>query len=340
MAKQYGRWTVLGDLGVGGQARVFSVRDGTGELDGTFALKRLLNTARIERLRREERALRQLDHPNVLQLVDSDLNGSKPFIVTALASKRSLEVAWSESRTLRESMRVFHAVLDGVSAAHAEGIIHRDLKPANILLEEDDTPRVADFGICYVEDGQVLTATKEVPGARYYTAPEIEERGEDAVTPQADIYSLGKILFWLITGAHLPREINEAANNRLREHVAERDLRPVQQILGRMTALDPAARYESLSSTRADVERFARVLDGQFNRPSASDPQFCVYCGVGTYVLFGDDGHGSTQKAFMLNELGMQPRQPDVFRVLVCNYCENIQWFFDKKSPASPWRAH
>jgi eukaryotic-like serine/threonine-protein kinase len=177
------------------------VRDLTGVF-GNAVLKRIRNPARNARFAREVAALRALSHPNVVRYIDADLSGPKPYLVMEYCEGRSL--ADVEHRLVGDplaALDLFVQICDGVAAAHERGIVHRDLKPANVLLRGTSGQAVvADFGIVYLADNERLTATAEAVGARHFIAPELADGRSDSVDPRSDVYSLGKLLYWLLAG--------------------------------------------------------------------------------------------------------------------------------------------
>ncbi len=92
-------------------------------------------------------------------------------------------------------------IANGLAHAHANGIVHRDIKPANLLLSGAPAlPVIADFGICYVVDGDRMTLTDEAVGPRLFVAPELEDGRAEQVSARSDVYTLGKLLYWLLKG--------------------------------------------------------------------------------------------------------------------------------------------
>ena len=220
MGKLYGgRWRIASSprLGGGGQGEVFPVVDESGKLDGEYALKRVINPERRERFRAEIEAIRSLRHPNVIALIDhSALDASesaeeRQYLVTPVAAGGSLAdpvrfTPYKENidGTLQVSLQLA-AALD---AAHAAGIVHRDVKPANVLFTGPGHEIwLCDFGICLIRGAQRNTELREVVGPRSFMAPELEAGGQLEVTPAADVYSLGKVIYFMISGGTiLPRE--------------------------------------------------------------------------------------------------------------------------------------
>lgn len=128
----------------------------------------------------------------------------------------SLEsLAPPEGYNTPRGLALFREILLGVEAVHAAGIIHRDLKPANILLV-NDVAKVADTGLCLIVGENRATPTDEAVGPRYYMAPELEHGRNLDVDYRADLYSLGKLLYWLLSGGvNLPRESFNDPDRRL-----------------------------------------------------------------------------------------------------------------------------
>jgi serine/threonine protein kinase len=231
MAKIYGgRWRIVDGkppIGKGGQAEVFRVIDTHDEYGGEYALKRVLNPARHARFRHEIEAIKRIQHPNIIKLIDHSAldnpNGEieKQFLVMPIAGGGDLSEAGRVS--------IYKDIIDGViqvgkqlasalAAAHAEGIIHRDVKPENILFTGiGHETWLSDFGICLLRKQARTTDSGEVVGPRAFLAPELEDGGQLDVTPAADVYSLGKVLYYMISGGViLPRErLYEERYNRI-----------------------------------------------------------------------------------------------------------------------------
>jgi len=190
MGDLYGdKWEIVRSLGEGAQAHTFIARDTTDSEGSPFVLKRLKNLDRLARFKQEVEAVKGLAHPNVVRLVDFDLDAPRPFIVTEYCAGGNLEEAdpfWITSA--ENAFRLFDEICQGVVAAHNAGIIHRDLKPANIFLRSRLGPAVVgDFGICYVlDDGTRLTITDEAVGARLFIAPELEDGRAQLVSEKSD----------------------------------------------------------------------------------------------------------------------------------------------------------
>lgn len=197
------QWERISDLPEGGQSHTFVVRRSDGSDSKQYVLKRLKNPKRMDYFKREILACMTLDHPNIVKLVEhGETPKGKPFLITEYCAEGSLDKRPTFSSPAK-GLRFFQQIVAGVADAHGKEhpISHLDLKPENILLK-DSVPVVADFGICFIEDGEVSLTSEGPRGSMYYCAPELRGpkiNGKPPL-PAADVYSLGKILYWLFTG--------------------------------------------------------------------------------------------------------------------------------------------
>ncbi len=219
MAKLYGgRWRVVsGDLGEGGQSVILRVVDDYGEYNGEFALKRIRNPWRHQRFQNEITAIKRLEHPNIIKLIDHSAlddvnsNNDKQFLVMPIAEGKDLGKPSRYklySGALDSVLLVSITIAKALQVAHLANVIHRDIKPENILFTGDGHDLwIADFGICLLREQPRNTPDGEVVGPQNYMAPELEAGGNLEVTPAADIYSLGKVIYFMISGGIvIPRE--------------------------------------------------------------------------------------------------------------------------------------
>ena len=331
MAKIYGdRWQVIETLVEGGQAHTFLVRDTKGDGAALYVLKRLKNPNRVDRFKREIEAVRNISHENIVALIDFDLENEKPYLVMEYCIGGSLSKAkpfWNLSPI--QAMNIFEQVCEGVAYAHAQGIIHRDIKPDNILLRKEDGPAVVgDFGICHIEaDGERFTITEEAVGPRLFMAPELEDGRVELISDKSDTYSLGKLLYWLLSGGQVfSREKhrdpkwdlkgrNENSllgwNNIYMEHV--------NRLLDLMIVYDPSER-RGVRNILILLQRAKNLVTKEFSPIAKDVPQPCLYCGQGIYV------YRATSDTEVKN-FGFQPVGAPDWRVLVCNSCGHVQAF-------------
>ncbi len=206
MAKSYGkRWKVVESIGAGGQSEVFRVTDASNELPGEWALKRLRRKDRTARFRQEVEILKRLQHDNIIKLVDAQVqdDGEEPsFLVMPIAQHGDLDARLGIYTDNIESIVIIaKQIALALEHAHKSNVIHRDIKPGNILFPDvGHRVWVADFGISLDQTAGRNTVDGEVVGPRFFIAPELDEGGAIKVTPAADIYSLGQLIFYMLSG--------------------------------------------------------------------------------------------------------------------------------------------
>jgi serine/threonine protein kinase len=201
-------WSDLRPLGEGGQSWTYLARRSDDSDQNQYVLKRLKNKERLTRFEREIDALRKLSHPGILRIVETADPGESPFYVAEYCEKGDLGKSDLSGKPLLDNLRLFRQVCEALAVAHDVGIIHRDLKPQNILIRGDDSIVVSDFGLCLdlndIEER--ATRSSEAVGARHYIAPELEDGRSIDPKPSSDVYSLGKLLYYFLSGRSFARE--------------------------------------------------------------------------------------------------------------------------------------
>jgi serine/threonine-protein kinase len=194
-----GRYRLEQLQGRGPMSEVWRAHDGT--LDRTVALKLLSPTADLGRFRREAQAAATLAHENVTRVYDYGEGEAGPFIALEWLPGGSLEDRLgTEPLPPDETRRVAQGVAAGLAHLHARGLVHRDLKPANVMFDEEDRPKLADFGLARSTAGAgTLTEAGTVLGTAAYISP--EQAGGEPAGAASDVYSFGVILFRMLTGA-------------------------------------------------------------------------------------------------------------------------------------------
>ena len=262
-----GRYILSRSIGGGGMAEVFLAHDGV--LDRDVALKILRSQYAndeefVERFRREARSAASLSHPNIVPVYDrGETEDGSSYIAMEYVSGGTLKERLDERGPIEPGRALAAAaqVAEALWAAHERGVIHRDIKPQNILLTETGHLKVTDFGIARAASAVTISATNAVFGTAGYLSPE-QALGEPA-TPRSDLYSLGIVLYEMLTGIVPYRADNPVAV--CMKHVTE-PLRPprkvdptipptIDALVVKMLAKDPADRPASASELLDDIER-------------------------------------------------------------------------------------
>jgi serine/threonine-protein kinase len=198
-----GRYRLQERIAGGGMGTVYVATD---ELLGRQVAAKLLNEeladnpSFVDRFRREARSVAALVHPNIATVFDYGEDAGRHFIVMELVRGRDLDRILADEGALAPERvrRIATRVCEALGHAHAAGVVHRDVKPANVIVTAEDGVKVTDFGIARVADDATMTAAGTVLGTAQYISP--EQASDRAVGPQSDVYSMGIMLFEMLTG--------------------------------------------------------------------------------------------------------------------------------------------
>ena len=271
-----GSYTLDSLLGQGGMGTVWLAHRSDGRYDARVAVKllnpALLGPGGIERFRREGQALGRLTHPNIARLIDAGVTQTgQPYLVIEYVEGETI-TKWCDSRRLdvRASVRLFLDVLAAVAHAHGKFILHRDLKPSNIMVTAEGQVKLLDFGIAkLLDDGADATPMSDLTrlgGYAFtpeYAAPE-QVQG-DEVSSATDVYSLGALLYVLLTGRHPTVGSGRTPLERMRAIVDTEPVRPseaaralrgdLDNIILKALKKSPAERYPTVEAFAEDLRR-------------------------------------------------------------------------------------
>ena len=257
------RYKILDHLGTGGMATVWLGYDTI--LDRQVAIKTFKIDANdedaVKRFNREAKAVTSLSHPNIVSIYDVENEGEFYYLILEYVKGMTLKdyMIKNPRIPIETIVHIAKQIASGLSHAHQNGIIHRDIKPQNILMNDNLTCKITDFGIARAYGDTTLTQTNQMLGTVYYLSPE-QARGNVA-TAQSDIYSLGILIFEMITGQipfkgesavaialkHLQEELPDI--DKYRENVPQ----SVKNIVLKATMKNPNERYISSKELFEDL---------------------------------------------------------------------------------------
>lgn len=264
-----GRYEIHDLIGVGGMAYVYRAYD---RIEGRWVAIKILkqelsgNSDFLRRFRNESKAIAMLSHPNIVKVYDVSFGDQIQYIVMEYIDGITLKQYIEQEGVIRwnEAVHFTMQILMALEHAHSKSIVHRDIKPQNIMVLQNGTIKVADFGIARFLQSETTTMTDKAIGSVHYIAPE-QARG-DYITDKADIYSVGVMLYEMLTGK-LPFEADNAVSVALMQLQAKpvmpRELNPsiprgLEQITMRAMEKSPMDRFQSAREMLDDLERFRR----------------------------------------------------------------------------------
>src|SRR3954465_1020380 len=265
-----GRYRLDAQIGTGGMSTVYRAFDTV--LERRVAIKVMhretaTDSDQLERFRREARAVAQLNHPHIVTVIDAGEDEGMPYIVFEYVEGETLKdrIRRFGRLPIQESIAYAIEIARALGVAHARHIVHRDVKPQNVLIDEEGSAKVTDFGIARTLDEEGLTAEGRVLGTTDYVSPE-QALGQP-VTPQSDLYSLGIVLYEMLTGDvpfHGETPVAVAMKH-VREEVPDVQARRPEisaataSVIDRALAKDLSLRYEDAAAMVADLENVLAI---------------------------------------------------------------------------------
>ena len=262
-----GRYEIHELIGVGGMANVYRCTDTLDDREVAVKILKdefLNNEEFIRRFKNESKAIAMLSHPNIVKVYDVSFGDMIQYIVMEYIDGITLKEYIGQQGVLdwREALHLTTQILKALQHAHNKGVVHRDIKPHNIMLLQDGTIKVTDFGIARLTDNHTKTMTEQAIGSVHYIAPE-QARGS-STDGKSDIYSVGVMLYEMITGK-LPFDADSAVSVALMQlqstPVMPREINPgiplgLEQITMHAMQKNPSERYQTALDMLGDLERF------------------------------------------------------------------------------------
>lgn len=317
------RWRPTGKtLGAGGQAQIQEVEDSSGEYSGKYALKALGDGKphqAYERFYREVTAIKALDHPYVIKVVDSSSPDDvfQYYVMEFIEGARPLQSIFDSSSNPFFSnplaaIDLFEKLAQAILACEKSDnkVIHRDLSPSNVLLIPDGSIRVIDFGICQIEGDSTITLTDEGVGTINYMAPECESGAAGNIGTHSDLYSAGKILWSAVTGQRAFAREKPAFTTKSMSNIfrGNPDTFHLHHIFVRTIRHDSSKRWSSAEDAISECNKIRRLILRGYP-PIEKVFDNCPICGVGSLADFT----GSHMVFGNPNPAGIYARQ--------CDYC-------------------
>lgn len=275
LPEQLGPWRIRNLLGRGGMGEVWRAQrcDGMFEMDVAVKVLRNDRADVLERFKQERRVLAQLDHPHIARLIDGGVSEQGvPYLVTEFIEGVQLDRWCAQARPkLRARLNLFLQLCDALQYAHSELVVHRDIKPGNILVDMHEHAHLLDFGIAKLMSGPGHDdTTDESPHTPEYAAPEQVQGG--SITVRTDVYALGILLHWFLTGdrpqarggplaeqierilERVPPPASQSLTKFVHGQIAPHELAgDLDSIIAKAIRKNPVERYASVAEFAADV---------------------------------------------------------------------------------------
>lgn len=260
-----GRYQIIRTIGEGGMANVYLAYDTI--LDREVAVKILRGDLAsdekfVKRFQREAKAASSLNHPNIVEMYDVGEDDGNYFIVMEYVNGKTLKslIKKRGALSLSETIDIMLQLTSGIACAHESFIIHRDIKPQNVMILEDGRVKITDFGIAVALNSTELTQTNSVMGSVHYLPP--EQANGNTATVKSDIYSLGILMYELLTGK-LPFKGDNAVEIAIKQmkdpipSIVEENAnipQSVENVVLKACAKNPNNRYDSVAEMHEDLK--------------------------------------------------------------------------------------
>ncbi len=286
-------YRIIEKIGAGGMGEVYLAEDTT--LNRKVALKflplHLCQDADCRaRFKREAQAAAKLGHSNIVAVYEVGDYHGRPFFAMELVEGRPLDkIVASDRLDESEIVELALGICNGLRKAHESGVIHRDIKPSNIIVDRDNVPRLLDFGLAVIRDSDRLTQTGSTLGTIGYMSP--EQVAGRAVDARSDLFSLGVVLYEMVTGINPFRRDNQAATLKAISDDIQKPLGSLrtdisvelQRIVSKLLEKRPELRYQTAADLASDLRRLSGTVPTISRR---SRKRWFVSAGIAV-VIFG-----------------------------------------------------
>ncbi len=263
-------YRLLSEIHRGAQGVVYrAVQESTGQSVAVKVMREGPHAGEVDRARfdREVKVLAQLQHPNIVSILDTGSSSGSFYFVMDYIHGQPLDVFTAGAEhSIPDTLALFADICSAIQAAHVRGVIHRDIKPGNILIDEDGQPHILDFGLAKVEeeDAPMMTMTGQFVGSIPWSSPE-QADAPSLVDVRSDVYALGVILFQMLTG-RFPYDVTGNLRDVLERIGSATPIRPrslrsdiddeVETMMLMCLAKDPDRRYQTSGELARDVESY------------------------------------------------------------------------------------
>ncbi len=285
--RRLGKFEILEELGCGAFGTVYRARDTS--LDRIVAVKvsrgSLNGREELDRFFRETRSAAALRHPGIVTVYEAGQSGGRCYLVSELVPGPTLAQRLAAGRpTFGDAAEIVARVAEALHYAHQQGVIHRDIKPSNILLDAEDRPLVADFGLSRRMSDCTLTVEGQILGTPAYMPPEQAQGDAHRADARSDVYSLGVVLYELLTGVPPFRGHGSLLLRRIAEEepLAPRRLdddipRDLETICLKALCKHPSGRYQTAADLAQELRRFLRG-ESILTRPPSAVGRLAHWC--------------------------------------------------------------
>jgi tetratricopeptide (TPR) repeat protein/predicted Ser/Thr protein kinase len=294
------KYRILSKLGEGGMGEVYLAEDT--ELRRKVALKFLpdelaSNAEALARFNREAQTAAGLNHPNIVTVYEVGQHRGRPFIAMAYVDGVPLSEAVSQGGlSVTRAIEITLQILDGLASAHRAGIVHRDVKPGNIFIDSEGRVKILDFGLAKPGGAGKLTGELSTMGTVFYMSPE-QTRGEE-VDQRSDLFSLGAVLYEMLTGRppfegkHIAAVVYSITNEEPKplSQLYQRVPRAMEQVVAKALSKNPDERYQSAGDMSEDLRRIQAGARPLASRPArrfltVALPTTAVFIGVALFFI-------------------------------------------------------